>query len=143
MLATTSLTLLTLLLLLLRQHRGAGIVRPLAKHALQVARDTLEDDGGDGDEGAVLHAGGQDGVFLGKVEGVAEGRVLGLGVAADEDVHFEEGVEDVDVGRAQVGLAEGGEFDNLGRLASTMNRQRDTVKMKKSKEKKSMGMRKY
>jgi hypothetical protein len=46
-----------------------------------------------------------------------EGCVLILGLGTDDDVHFEEGVKDVDAQWVEVCLAEGGEFDNLALLA--------------------------
>lgn len=92
---------------------GAERVRPLAEHALEIARDTLQHDRGDGDKGTVFHAGGEDGVFLGEVEGVVEGGVLVLGAGTDDDVHFEEGVENVDVCGEEVCLFERRDLDDL------------------------------
>lgn len=57
---------------------GGSGVTPLAEDELQVSGDALEDDGGDGDERAVLHAGGEDSVILGEEEGCAKCRVLCL-----------------------------------------------------------------
>ncbi len=51
--------------------------------------------------------------LLRELERVVEGRVLVLRLGPDNDVHLEEGVEDVDVCREQVGLGEGGDLDDL------------------------------
>ena len=42
-----------------------------------------------------------------------EGGVLGLCAVAGEDVDLEEGVEDIDFAGVEVGLVEGGYFDDL------------------------------
>ena len=100
-----------------RQRRGRRVndsgrksVRPLAKHKLQVSRHALEDDGGDGDEWAVFHTGGEDSVFLTEEEGGAEGAELRLRERANDDIDLEEGVKNVDVGLGDVGLREGVDF---------------------------------
>lgn len=97
---------------MIHDGRAEG-VRPLAEHALEIAGDTLKDDRRDGDKRTVFHAGSKDGVFLGEVEGVMKGRVLVLRAGTDDDVHFEEGVENVDVCREEVCLFERRDLDDL------------------------------
>lgn len=94
--------------------RGAEVFTPEAKDSLQIPRDALKHDRRDGDKGAVLHTRGENGVFLRKVESVAEGRITGLGPGSDDDVHLKEGVEDVDLLRGEVTLVEGRDLGDLG-----------------------------
>lgn len=86
---------------------------PLAETASQIPGNAFEHNGGDRHERPVFHAGGEDGILLRKVERIVERGVLRLSGAPDDDVHLEEGVEDVDFAGRKVGLAEGADFDDL------------------------------
>ena len=88
-------------------------ILPLSEHVLEVAGDALEHDSRHGHERPVFHACRQDRVLLRKVERIVERRVLVLRTLANNDVHLEEGVEDVDVRRDQVRLLKGGDFADL------------------------------
>ena len=95
-------------------ERRAFSILPFAEDTLHIAWDAFKDYRGDGHKGAILHSGGEDGVFLCKIKSVVERGVLRLRTLAHNDVKLEERIQYVDARSLQVGLREGTHFDNLG-----------------------------
>ena len=85
------------------QHLGwAPVIPPLAETAPQVPWNSLQDDCGYGNEWPVFHARGENGILLCEVECIVERGILRLCLPSNDDVHLEEGIEDVDLGGGEV-----------------------------------------
>lgn len=89
------------------------LIGPLAEDPLQIPGGTFEHNRADGNKGAVFDGGGENGVVLRKVEGIAEGGELRLRSGADDNVQLKEGVENVYAIGGKIGLAEGVDFEDL------------------------------
>jgi hypothetical protein len=95
-------------------------ISPLTEYEFQVSRDAFEDDCRDGDEGAVFHPCSENAVFLGEEERRTKCGVLHLRLRADNNVDLEESVENVNVGRGNVGLGKRRYFSDLEYVSSIL-----------------------